>query len=215
MQTAYSRVARFWNLGMILCGWNSGLKRYIKRLPVTLPAQPKILDIGCGPGILSFALLKKFPDAEIIAADIDEIMLQETERIARKNRISPTSLIIAQSDVNCPNQLTLQNGELKCIEPGYFDLIVAGGILEHAETSIAIPALTTMLKPEGFFLIIGMDENSWIGKIYEVIYKICLIPRDYLFKELSELKYQKVTVLPLGAKDFPANLSRAGFIAQK
>jgi SAM-dependent methyltransferase len=48
----------------------------------TLPAPPaRILDLGTGTGLAAFVLARRFPDAEIVGADVAERMVE----IARRN----------------------------------------------------------------------------------------------------------------------------------
>ncbi|MFI2426766.1 class I SAM-dependent methyltransferase [Streptomyces sp. NPDC018955] len=39
-------------------------------------ARPHLLDLGCGPGSLAARLAARFPDAEIVAADMDPLLLE-------------------------------------------------------------------------------------------------------------------------------------------
>lgn len=48
-----------------------------------LPAQPRILDIGCGKGYLLFDFLKVIPDAEIYGIDISEYAIAHSKEEIR------------------------------------------------------------------------------------------------------------------------------------
>src|ERR1700744_4768692 len=43
----------------------------------------RILDLGCGTGAGTFALLERFPDADVIAVDLSAHMLRQLEAKAR------------------------------------------------------------------------------------------------------------------------------------
>ncbi len=45
-----------------------------------LPARPRILDIGCGPGMQTLHLAELLPDARIVALDLHEQYLDELRR---------------------------------------------------------------------------------------------------------------------------------------
>lgn len=48
----------------------------------------KILDIGCGSGIIGICLAKEFPEAEIICADLHPAPLKLTKENARNNEVN-------------------------------------------------------------------------------------------------------------------------------
>jgi cyclopropane fatty-acyl-phospholipid synthase-like methyltransferase len=43
-----------------------------------------ILDLGCGPGSLSFRALQRYPNARIVAADFDPVLLTMGQKVAGK-----------------------------------------------------------------------------------------------------------------------------------
>ena len=45
----------------------------------SLPAKPKILDIGCGKGYLLYDFKKIIPEAEIYGIDISEYAIQKAK----------------------------------------------------------------------------------------------------------------------------------------
>ncbi len=65
----------------------------IAHLP-TLPAAARVLDFGCGTGVISAAVLDRVPGAEISALDIDTVALEAV----RDNVPSATRLIGANLD---------------------------------------------------------------------------------------------------------------------
>ena len=50
----------------------------------------RILDLACGPGSISARALKKFPDAEVVAIDIDPFLLRLGELSQAPNPVQPT-----------------------------------------------------------------------------------------------------------------------------
>ncbi|HOO87354.1 MAG TPA: methyltransferase, partial [Synergistales bacterium] len=51
----------------------------------------KILDVGCGTGVLSLAMYSQYPDADILAVDRDALALAFTEMNCRENGFQITT----------------------------------------------------------------------------------------------------------------------------
>lgn len=112
----------------------------------------KILDVGTGSGILSLAAAKLWPQAKIIAVDIDEEAVLVTESNAQNNHLSG-QIQTAQSNgyqaelvqSNIPYDLILAN-------------ILARPLLEMA------PDLAKALRQEGYCVLSGFveDQTDWI-----------------------------------------------------
>ncbi|WP_026998977.1 class I SAM-dependent methyltransferase [Eisenibacter elegans] len=60
-----------------------GRKSILKHIPFEREAQLQILDVGCGTGINSYNLAKRFPKAQITSLDVSEDMI---ERATQKLR---------------------------------------------------------------------------------------------------------------------------------
>lgn len=74
----YDRMNHVLSLGMDL-HWRKVAVETIRETP------PRILDLACGTGDLTFALARRFPDAEITGIDITPAMLE----LARRKNSSP------------------------------------------------------------------------------------------------------------------------------
>ena len=58
-------------------------KTIVSILPFDRSEGLKILDLGCGTGILAYLLLRTFPKAQVVAFDLAENMLTACERNLR------------------------------------------------------------------------------------------------------------------------------------
>jgi tRNA (cmo5U34)-methyltransferase len=99
----------------------------------------RILDLGCGTGNLTAAILYHFPDAEIHALDISADILNECKTRFKEN----TNIIYHQQDFS-----TLDFPE------NHFDFIVSSIAIHHVkddEKRKLYQQILTILKPNGIF----------------------------------------------------------------
>jgi 2-polyprenyl-3-methyl-5-hydroxy-6-metoxy-1,4-benzoquinol methylase len=115
-----------------------------------LPAQPnlRVLNAGCGPGVMTSLLAQHDPSWQIQAIDVDEEAIALSEQMQR--------------------ELQLPNVEIKreSIEEHHssapYDLIISNDVLEHIEDDeYAIAALANLLKPGGM-LCVSVPALQWL-----------------------------------------------------
>lgn len=138
----------------------------------------KILDMGCGSGILAIAAAKIFPNSQIIAIDIDPESIDVTRRHQKLNNISEERIISAAGN-GFEAELSLQN------EP--YNLVIAN-ILAGPLKDMA-PALMNATKSNGTVILSGLlnEQAEDVLKAYEPMQKI-----DHKeIKEWSTLTLQK------------------------
>ncbi len=58
------------------------VRKSLEHLKEKLPEQPRILDLGCGPGGHLHLFDQVFPEAEVVACDISEPHLEHAEKIS-------------------------------------------------------------------------------------------------------------------------------------
>lgn len=212
---AYGKIASTYDVFLTITGFKRGIENFLERQTFELPHHPKILDAGCGTGLIARYLARRYPDAEIYASDIDIKMLREMERIVLREGISRSKILIAQGDLAAPAKIRdTQNGEAIKIPEDYFDAVIVSAALEHVPLVQTLVALKQILKPGGVFLNIGMRDNP-AGAILGMMYHC----RPYKIIEMrracERAGFDDIRLLRLKAEDFPANLSRIAIIAQR
>lgn len=109
-------------------------------------ATDAVLDFGCGPGFYTIPFAKTARD--VVAIDIQPMMLQKMSKYAERNRVKIRAL---QS-----------NGESIPLPDGSFDIIFLSGVYHEIPNKGAVlTELKRLLKPEGRIII---RERSGTGR---------------------------------------------------
>lgn len=214
-RTQYGAVANFYDAILTLSGFKRSVEKFLGGLELRFPAGARILDAGCGTGLISVFLAERFPDATIHAFDIDAAMLRELERIAMRRRIDSKRFIIARGDLETPEALeVLRTRERINIPNGYFDAIFISGALEHVDLDGSLRRLALLLKPGGIFFNLGMRKNP-AGSALGMVYRFKPYGVAEMRRACEAAGLANVRTLRLTGRHFPANLSRVAMMAEK
>lgn len=107
-----------------------------------------ILDLGTGTGVLAIAAALCWPQANIIASDIDPVAVEIAAQNAKLNGVEKNLTHL------CANGL--ENNTIKSNAP--YDLIIAN-ILAKPLIAMA-KSITSNLKPRGTLILSGLLENQ-------------------------------------------------------
>jgi len=124
-------------------------------------AAIKVLDLGCGTGVLSYLVLKNFKQAHLVAFDFAENMLR-----ACKNNLS------AYQD-----RVEFQQGDFAVDDIGSdYDLVISGLAIHHLDAEgkqLLFKNLFSKMNPGGILLIreIVQGANTQLTKQYEKLWR--------------------------------------------
>ncbi|WP_373981429.1 bifunctional 2-polyprenyl-6-hydroxyphenol methylase/3-demethylubiquinol 3-O-methyltransferase UbiG [Achromobacter sp. JD417] len=128
-------------------------------------AGRKVLDVGCGGGILSEAMARS--GAEVTGIDLAEKSL----KIARLHGL--------ESGVKVEYR-KVPVEELAAEQPGQYDVVTCMEMLEHVpDPASIVRACSTLVKPGGwvFFSTLNRNTKSFVFAIIGAEYVLRLLPR--------------------------------------
>ncbi len=136
--TIYDLVQPFVTLGQEK-RLNRWLATYLKATPAS-----RILDVGCGTGLLTAAIARDYPEAKVVGIDASKSMI----RVADKKRKSH----------NCTYQTAL--AEKLPFAPETFEIVTSALFFHHVHLQlkeICLKEIYRILKPGGRIVIADMD----------------------------------------------------------
>ncbi|MGH9904522.1 MAG: methyltransferase domain-containing protein [Pyrinomonadaceae bacterium] len=138
----YDKIARLYDLTFKLNGYGRSLDQYFARCPLPLSRGSRVLDAGCGTGLLTLALLRavRFP-VSIISLD-----LSATSIVEAKKAVSQSEGRIRDVSFTQGNVLSLPFAD------DSFDLVVTSGALEYVTLQEGMKELARVIAPEGHLL---------------------------------------------------------------
>ncbi|OAE61884.1 bifunctional 2-polyprenyl-6-hydroxyphenol methylase/3-demethylubiquinol 3-O-methyltransferase UbiG [Achromobacter mucicolens] len=128
-------------------------------------AGRKVLDVGCGGGILSEAMARS--GAEVTGIDLADKSL----KIARLHGL--------ESGVKVEYR-KVPVEELAAEQPGHYDVVTCMEMLEHVpDPASIVRACSTLVKPGGwvFFSTLNRNAKSFVFAIIGAEYVLRLLPR--------------------------------------
>ena len=138
----YDRIARFYDLTFKLNGYGRSLDQYFATHPLPVSRGARILDAGCGTGLLTLALVRavRFP-VSITALDLSSTSIEAARKALADSRGRKRDVTFAQG-----NLLSLPFAD------GSLDLVVTSGALEYVPLSDGLAEIARVMAPGGHLL---------------------------------------------------------------
>ena len=179
--------------GVLIGAWSSA------------PDPKKILDVGCGTGLIALQLAQRFSSSQIKAIDIDEGACKAAQMNFRNSPWSER-LEVVKGDFSDPSSIVDADFDLIVSNPPYFhgaetleDARTLARNSNHLPLQLLIQSSYRLLKADGLFsLILPSDRFSEVQKVaLEIGFKIrryCLVKgRSDLPVKRAMLELQKTT----------------------
>jgi ubiquinone/menaquinone biosynthesis C-methylase UbiE len=156
----YDRIARFYDLTFKVNGYGRSLDKYFLNHPLPVSRGAKILDAGCGTGLLTLAVVRsiRFP-VSITALD-----LSSTSVAAARKALYYSS--------GRKRDVTFTQGNLLCLPfaDESLDLVVTAGALEYVPLADGITELARVIRPGGHLLHLPVHPGL-IGVFLEILFR--------------------------------------------
>jgi 2-polyprenyl-6-hydroxyphenyl methylase/3-demethylubiquinone-9 3-methyltransferase len=126
----------------------------------------RVLDVGCGGGILADAMARK--GAEVLGIDLAEKSL----KVAQLHALEAQTPHIAYR--------TISAEALAAEQPGHFDVVTCMEMLEHVpDPASIVSACSALVKPGGwvFFSTINRNAKAYLMAVVGAEYVLGMLPR--------------------------------------
>ncbi|MBA4193273.1 MAG: bifunctional 3-demethylubiquinol 3-O-methyltransferase/2-polyprenyl-6-hydroxyphenol methylase [Comamonadaceae bacterium] len=129
-------------------------------------AGKRVLDVGCGGGILADAMARK--GADVLGIDLSVKAL----RVAQLHALEASTPRVEYREVSTE--------DLAAEQPGSFDVVTCMEMLEHVpDPASIVQACSTLVKPGGwvFFSTLNRNPKSFLFAIVGAEYVLNLLPK--------------------------------------
>lgn len=126
----------------------------------------RVLDVGCGGGILADAMARK--GAEVLGIDLASKAL----KVAQLHALEAQTAGVQYREISAE--------ALAVEQPGTFDVVTCMEMLEHVpDPSLVVKACAVLVKPGGhvFFSTINRNAKAFLFAIVGAEYVLNLLPR--------------------------------------
>lgn len=157
----YDRFTNLYDLMFRVNGYGRSLERYLRENPLPLAAGARVLDAGCGTGLLTLAFLRVHErPASVASIDLSLRSLQTARRAAQKlTRGTSRRVAFAQS-----NALKLPFADET------FDLVLTSGVLEYLPLGEGLGELARVLAPGGHLVFVPVLPSP-MTRLLEVMFR--------------------------------------------
>ncbi len=158
--TFYDRIAGFYDWTFKLNGYGRSLDQYFRDHPVPVFPGAKILDAGCGTGLLTLALLRALDvPVNITAIDLSGSSIAKGKKAVAEGDRGKYKVNFIQGNV-----LSLPFADAS------FDLIVTSGVLEYVPLADGFSELARVIAPGGHLLNLPI-RPSFASMLLELMFR--------------------------------------------
>ena len=171
----YDKIAAYYDLTFKLNGYGRSLDQYFSLNPLPVSRGAKILDAGCGTGLLTLALLRAlhFP-VNITALDLSATSITAARKAVAESPGRTRDVTFAEG-----NLLSLPFAD------NSLDLVVTSGALEYVPLGEGLTELSRVIAPGGHLLHIPCRPSP-ATTFLEILFRFKKHPRQEILNQTEQ-----------------------------
>jgi ubiquinone/menaquinone biosynthesis C-methylase UbiE len=171
----YDKIAAYYDLTFKLNGYGRSLDEYFVNNPLPVSRGAKILDAGCGTGLLTLALLRSlhFP-VNITSLDLSATSISAARKAVAESPGRTRDVTFAEG-----NLLSLPFAD------NSLDLVVTSGALEYVPLGEGMTELSRVIAPGGHLLHIPCRPSP-ATTFLEILFRFKKHPRREILSQTEE-----------------------------
>ena len=168
----YDKIASFYDLTFKLNGYGRSLDQYLANHPLPVSRGAKILDAGCGTGLLTLALLRSlhFP-VSITALDLSSTSISAARKAVEESPGRTRDVTFTEG-----NLLSLPFSD------NSLDLVVTSGALEYVPLSEGMAEIARVISLGGHMLHLPCRPSP-ASTFLEILFRFKSHPRREILNE--------------------------------
>ncbi len=171
----YDRVAHFYDLTFKFNRYGHSIERYLREVSLPLSSGARILDAGCGTGLLTLSLMKVLKrDARITAVDLSASSLLKARRASH------------QTETKLKHRVGFSQANILSLPfaDETFELVVTSGALEYVPLREGFRELARVLAPDGYLLHLPVRPAP-ASRLLEVLFRFKIHPPREVAEETN------------------------------
>ncbi|HWN10438.1 MAG TPA: class I SAM-dependent methyltransferase [Pyrinomonadaceae bacterium] len=171
----YDKIAAYYDLTFKLNGYGRSLDQYLANQPLPISHGAKILDAGCGTGLLTLALLRSIH----VPVSITALDLSATSIAAARKAVDESP--------GRTRDVTFAEGNLLSLPftDNSLDLVVTSGALEYVPLDEGMSELARVIRPGGHLLHIPCRRPSPATTFLEILFRFKSHPRKEVLNQTN------------------------------
>lgn len=203
----YDRIARFYDWTFKVNRYRQSVEEYLASVRLPLPNDARVLDAGCGTGLLTLTMLDALHrPARITAIDLSAKSLVAAEKTVRQEQAEDTRRAKHQVIFAQANMLQLP------FPDNAFDFVTTCGALEYIPVDAGLKELARVTTPGGYLLHIPIRPTP-ISHLWEIIFRFRLHP-PHAINESTRRYFNILDVHSFPPTD-PIGWTKHAILAQK
>jgi SAM-dependent methyltransferase len=127
--------------------WRTAENSAAYLLPHLRPGM-SLLDVGCGPGTITFDLARRVAPGRVVGVDLSTDVIRQAARAARADGLDAIDLVV---------------GDFRDLHRGMFDVVHAHQVLQHLSDPVdALRAMRRLTRPGGIVAVRDSDYPAMV-----------------------------------------------------